>query len=586
MVIESKHPYELQMNRKLRSKLAYFCFLGNVYTFLDVLERDQIPFVFELYPGGSFQLDAEKSDAMLERVLKSPCFRKVIVTQDVTRDYLLSNDLCAIEQIVSIFGVVTPRVVLQTVPCINVGGDESTLKVCFAAFRYTPTGRDKGYDVFVDAARHLVGRYKNIEFHVAGNFDETIVSLDGLEGRVTFHGVLANSSLGDFLKEMDIIVSPNLNNCIEIGAFDGFPTATCTEAGLNGVLIICTDPLRLNNNRFNNGDEIEIVDYDAYAISEKIEYYYKHRDALRDIIRKQGKRIREIYASDIQIGGRIQVLEQEIGSYSQNLQEIRTRKSMVAKRLSARMFYSSVSNEFFQDHIIDFELQVSQNGNFQGKIPLHRLNSDDQYIWIYFLNETSSCMKFELGSYCQHALQIIDHNAVTVVNELYYFIDTNPMIYLGLFEGLNKDKKYLSISGHIQSDIKHLLESECCLKKLCTGAILHADNSINVGASSPIPFHYFLEHDGRFSFTIKLQGYPKEHTHLWLYFLANNSCECVFNNININGNNLTVSELNGEIFEGVYSFNTLEPFLYFNSFTVSADDLVLSASGVINITNH
>ncbi len=115
-LLETIHTYELPLERTLKSKLAYFCFLGNAFTSLEVVERNKIPFVFELYPGGSFQLDAISSDIMLERVLHSPCFRKVIVTQDVTKDYLLRHNLCSEDRIVSIFGVVTPRQMLETVP--------------------------------------------------------------------------------------------------------------------------------------------------------------------------------------------------------------------------------------------------------------------------------------------------------------------------------------------------------------------------------------------------------------------------------------------------------------------------------------
>ena len=34
------------------------------------------------------------------------------------------------------------------------------------------------------------------------------------------------------------------------GSFDGFPTASCIDAGLRKTAIFCTDPLDLNNSHF------------------------------------------------------------------------------------------------------------------------------------------------------------------------------------------------------------------------------------------------------------------------------------------------------------------------------------------------
>lgn len=321
-LIETERPNNLPMERQLKVKLAYFCFLGNVYNSIKTLEKNHIPFVFELYPGGLFALDFDRSDQMLMRVTRSPYFRKVIVTQDVTRDYLLDHGFCTRDQIVEIFGGVIPRDALNTVPQINEGGDDSTLKVCFAAMRYTRTGKDKGYDVFLEVARKLALQYEEIEFHVAGSFDESVLPLDGLDKCLQFHGVLTSNALDEFLKDMDIIVSPNINNVITKGAFDGFPTTTCVEAGLNGTLIMCTDPLGLNNNRFVPGKEIEIITRDPDMIAEKILYYYHNRDHLRQMIRRQYTRIQALFNIEAQIGPRICLLEKEIERWPKTMAEL------------------------------------------------------------------------------------------------------------------------------------------------------------------------------------------------------------------------------------------------------------------------
>lgn len=321
-LFETLHPCTLPMKRELHTRLAYFCFLGNIYSSLDTIQRCHIPFIFELYPGGSFQLNNAKSDAMLRKVMQSAYFRKVIVTQDVTKMYLLQKKMCTEEQIVEIFGVVTPARLLNATPRLPTGGDGDPLKVCFAAFRYTAAGKDKGYDVFVAAVRKLSKRYNNIEFHVAGTFDETVLPLGKAAERITFHGILDGDTLAAFFQQMDIIVSPNMNDRISQGSFDGFPTATCTEAGLNGALILCTDPLGLNGGRFQNRYEIEIIEHDVNAIVERIVYYYHHREALRAIISQQVARIQKLYATEVQIDERIRVIETELNCCFRNNEHV------------------------------------------------------------------------------------------------------------------------------------------------------------------------------------------------------------------------------------------------------------------------
>ena len=62
--------------RRLKGSAAYVIFLNNIFGYLDYLEKAQLPFVFELYPGGGFYLDDPVSDAHLKRVLDLQCFAK------------------------------------------------------------------------------------------------------------------------------------------------------------------------------------------------------------------------------------------------------------------------------------------------------------------------------------------------------------------------------------------------------------------------------------------------------------------------------------------------------------------------------
>lgn len=250
---------------------------------------------------------------MLQSVLASPWLKKVIVTQDITRLYLQNKHMCKPAQIEDIFGVVIPQDTLCIPFTPKREPSDSLMKVCFAAMRYTENGADKGYDVFLDVAKLLVARHQNIEFHVIGMFDAETIPLDTeLKAKLTFHGVMASADFHRVLQEMDIILSANKDNVIAKGAFDGFPTASCVEAGLNGVLIMCTDPLKQNNGRFKNQEEIEIVEHDAQAIADRIEFYYHNRTKMADVTRSQYDRIQQLYATEVQVGKRLALVRNEI----------------------------------------------------------------------------------------------------------------------------------------------------------------------------------------------------------------------------------------------------------------------------------
>jgi len=295
------------------ARFAYFCFLHNAHSMLEFIERHHVPFAFELYPGGGFSLNNPSSDEMLQRVLSSPCFRKVIVTQDITRNYLLDKGLSRPDQIEDIFGVVIPKETMEIPLSLISAENDSVLKVCFAAMRYTPNGADKGYDVFLDVAKRLFAQHQNIEFHVIGMFDAETIPLEvEMKDKLIFHGVLANAEFHRVMQQMDIILSANVNNVITTGAFDGFPTASCIEAGLNGSLIMCTDPLNLNNGRFKNHEEIEIVEHDVRSIVERIEFYYHNRAQLRTVIKNQYNKIQQLYATQVQLGKREALIQREI----------------------------------------------------------------------------------------------------------------------------------------------------------------------------------------------------------------------------------------------------------------------------------
>ncbi len=295
-------------------KLLYFVFLGNTYSLIELAESRKIPFVFTLYPGGLLGLNNASSDNMLRRVMNSPCFRKVIVTQKNVYDYLIEKNFCKPEQIEFIFGVVTPieKIERPYIEKKHYGIDKDNLDICFVAHKYTKYGQDKGYDVFVEVAKKLVKKYNNINFHVVGNFDEKVIDITELKDNIHFYGIQQPHWFDEFYRDKDIILSANIPGMIYKGSFDGFPTASCTDAGLCKTAIFCTDPLELNNSHFRNNEEIVIIEHDTLKIVEKIEYFHKNPELLKGICESGFKAIRNLYSYDNQIVPRVRLLREEI----------------------------------------------------------------------------------------------------------------------------------------------------------------------------------------------------------------------------------------------------------------------------------
>lgn len=320
----------LKPNTVINAKLIYTVFLENAYVSIDEIERTKTPFVFCLYPGGSFGLNNARSDAMLRRVTSSPCFRKVIVTQKITYDYLIEKKFCHQNQIEFIFGVVTPLKQFER-PYEgkrHFGVNKDILDICFVAHKYTEMGVDKGYDVFVQVATVLAEKHPNIRFHVVGGFDKNVFDVSQINDRITFYGTQETEWFDDFYLDKDLILSPNIPFKIFDGFFDGFPTGSCTDAGLRETAIFCTDVLKLNQGFFEDGREIVIIPHDVMKIVEKIEYYYSNPDKLFAIGKYGRQKIIELYAYEAQIAPRVKLLQDEIDAFEKNKHEISNKFDM------------------------------------------------------------------------------------------------------------------------------------------------------------------------------------------------------------------------------------------------------------------
>ncbi len=293
------------------ARLYYTVFVNNAHRFLPFAEATRTPFVFTLYPGGGFQLNDAACDAKLRRIFASPCFRKVIVTQAITERYLHEKNLCPPASIRPIFGGVLPAKPTRREPAPKrrYGLDKDSLDICFAANKYMPGGIDKGFDTFLAVARRIAGEFPAARFHVAGTFTAADGDLTGLADRIAFHGCLPTEALHAFFRDMDLILSPNLPFQLKPGAFDGFPTGSCVEAGLCGVAVFCTDELGLNT-VFRAGEEIVIVRRDADEIFTTVAGYCRAPASLHALAARGAAALQRVFSLEEQMNPRFAVLDE------------------------------------------------------------------------------------------------------------------------------------------------------------------------------------------------------------------------------------------------------------------------------------
>ncbi len=297
-------------------RLLYFLFLANAYNHLSLAEANQIPFALTLYPGGQFAIDDPDSDMKLKKVLNSPCFTKVIVTQQITYDYLVMKKFCSLDKIEFIFGGVTSLSTLENPynEKKNYGYEKRILDITFIAQKYTMYGEDKGYDVFIKIAKKLCENHDDIRFHVVGGFNESVIDIREISDSIRFYGVMSPDNFDEFFIDKDIIISPNINGTLWRGAFDGFPTGSCVEAALRKTALFCTDPLESNQSRYTDGTDIVLISRNVNEIIQKIMFYYDNPSELRTLGENSCKTTRELFGFEQQIGARVRILKEIIDS--------------------------------------------------------------------------------------------------------------------------------------------------------------------------------------------------------------------------------------------------------------------------------
>jgi lipopolysaccharide transport system ATP-binding protein len=288
---------------------VYMNFLNNAYSFLPALTSRGIPFLMTLYPGGGFGLGEPESDEKLDRVLGSALLRGIIATQSVTLKYLEARG-CKVPVHDLYGGAVNPIYFDEIYNNGRASSDYEKIRICFVAERYMPQGANKGYPQFIKSAERLLDKYPTLKFSVVGSFDfEDFPLNDQLRDAISFKGLLISSELKQFFLTQDIIVSPNRPFLLSPGNFDGFPTGCCVEASLCGVVVVCSDELKLNR-YYTDMQDMVICPPTPEAVFDAVNKLIINPGLRLSIGRRGQDLTRKIFDPKKQLGQRSDLLEQ------------------------------------------------------------------------------------------------------------------------------------------------------------------------------------------------------------------------------------------------------------------------------------
>jgi glycosyltransferase involved in cell wall biosynthesis len=297
----------------IAARLAYVTFLGNAQRLLPYFKARSLPFILQLYPGGGFEVNQDATDKSLREVLLCDLCRGVIVTQTLTRDYIQDKIGVDPAKVTMVFGgVFDSRVNFDfSRDKLFYPTAKDTLDLCFVAHKYAGDLSSKGYDQFVAIALALTPELPNLRFHVVGDYGPEDIPLGAAENRFTFYGRRPSEFFAHFYPRMDAIVSVNKPFVLAPGAFDGFPTGSCLEAGFRGVLNCINDPLDLNPT-FIDGQDIVLLDYDTQRSITMLRDLLADPSRLYKLAYANWRKFLEIFAVDAQLWARSRVISAEL----------------------------------------------------------------------------------------------------------------------------------------------------------------------------------------------------------------------------------------------------------------------------------
>lgn len=294
-------------------KLAYVTFLHNLRQVFPYLKDRNIPFILQLYPGGRFELNSQESDEQLKTITRSHLCRKIIVTQELSRDYLTDIIGCHPNKIEFIYGGV-----YETNNGFDFykdkklyGRDKKTLDICFVAHRYGNDTRKKGYDQFIAVAKALALKFKDLRFHVVGDYTPDQIPLEHASERIFFHGKKPQAFFREFYPEMDLILSVNRPDNENGGSFDGFPTGACMEAGFSGVLNCISDPLKMNV-AFHDNKDILILDEDTNKTIYRLQQLLSDTGRLYRLAYENWRKFLQVFDKNQQLLERSKIITNEL----------------------------------------------------------------------------------------------------------------------------------------------------------------------------------------------------------------------------------------------------------------------------------
>lgn len=285
---------------------AWFVFLNNADRWLADVERHRLPFAFTLYPGGGFNLNDAESTAKLSRVLASPMLRAVVATQPVTLEVL--RDMRCPVPVHEVPGVVVnPAYVAASQPRTALRCPDE-IRICFAAFRYDPHGRSKGYPEFITAAAMLAQMHPRLRFAAVGDFGpEDWPVPPALQDRLAVHGPLATNDLHRFLPSQDVIISPTRRLAVTGRGFDGFPTGATVEAALCGLAVVASDELN-QNRHYRPGEDILICAAEPTSIVATLDPFLRDPARLLALAERGRRRTVDLYGVATQLQPRTRLL--------------------------------------------------------------------------------------------------------------------------------------------------------------------------------------------------------------------------------------------------------------------------------------
>ncbi|WP_432535514.1 glycosyltransferase family 4 protein [Kineococcus arenarius] len=194
-------------------------------------------------------------------------------------------------------------------PRLRRGTDKDTFDVCFVAAKYSRQGRDKGYDLFAEAAHLLARRFGDVRFHVVGGFDETDVDVSTVRDRFTFHGWRRPDFLAGMYAGMDVCLTPSRVSALYPGSFDGLPLGI--DAAYCGAVLFVSDPLGMNDH-WSDREDIVVVPTQAEGIADALAQYHEDESGLRELSTRGQRKAQHLFSTDLQIGRRLEVLTAEM----------------------------------------------------------------------------------------------------------------------------------------------------------------------------------------------------------------------------------------------------------------------------------